>query len=128
MAAMVTLNFSPEYVKKRLGLHLRKKKICSNILTDFEENALSRLNQTLGLNLRSDLQKTENGLTLILKTLEARGYQKTALHHCGVSVMTLGAICVKIFYGQENYRPHQLFDRVTMVRRLATFAEALDSI
>lgn len=127
-AAMVTLDFSPEYVQKRLGLHLRKEKNSSNILTEFEEDALTRLNQELYLNLTPDFQRTEKGLIEILETLKARGYQKTALHHCGVSVMTLGAICAKIFYGQSNYRPHQLFDRVTMVHRPVTFVQQFDLI
>lgn len=127
-AAMVTLDFSPEYVKKKLGAHLKKEKIYSNILTEFEKDALSRLNQRLGLNLEPDLLRTERGLTSTLEALQAREYQKTALHDCGVSMRILGTICAKIFYGQSNYRPHQLFDLVTMARRPATWVEELDLI
>lgn len=128
MEVIVVLDFSPEYVKERLGLHLHKEKIYSDILTEFENDALSRLNHGLGLNLKPDFQRTEKGLTLIFEEIKNRGWQKIELHNCGVSVITLGAICAKIFYGQKDYRPHQLFDRVTMVRRPVAWVNELNLI
>lgn len=125
---MVTLDFSPEYVKKRLSLHLHKAQFCPSILTEFEKNSLIRLNQRLGLNLKPDLLETEKGLALILEELKRREWQKIELHNCGVSVMALSAICAKIFFGQKDYRPHQLFDRVMMARRPLTFTQEFDLI
>lgn len=107
----IMLKFSPNFIVEKLGKRLEKKEICSDILTEYEKDALSRLNERLGLGFSQKFRVTKHGLTLILEQLDYRKWQKADLHDCGVSALTLATICAKVFYGQDD-RPRKLFNLI----------------